>query len=280
MGGTTVAGTCCGDVAVAFEAGTSVGVLFVGAVFESQAASSTISRIARAARRKAGLVLIVVGIFQLGLFIWQLRLIQKSLADTKIAAVAAKINADAALEQAKAITLSERAYVSMSHTPSGLTQLPPPDSVYMVEMQIRNEGRTPATITDVVLDVSVLGETESLPAILNYPVNSPEAVPEIFLYADGFFYSERRFPISVDVMNDIQTCKKTLILFGYVDYIDKFGRRHRSGYARRYTPTDRKNNLLIAVKKGYNYDRERQRGEGGDWDTTIEPFHLQALSKT
>lgn len=71
------------------------------------------------------LVLIVVGIFQLGLFIWQLWLIRKSLADTKVAAQAAKINADAALEQAKAITLSERAYVRMSHTPPGLTQAPP-----------------------------------------------------------------------------------------------------------------------------------------------------------
>lgn len=213
------------------------------------------------------LVLIVVGIFQLGFFVWQLRLIQKSLADTKIAAQAAKINADAALEQAKAITLSERAYVGMSHTPPGLIQLPPPDSVYKVEMEIRNVGRTPATITDVVLDVSVLDETESLAAILKYPVNAPGLAPEIFLYADGFFFAERRFPISGDVMDDIQTHKKTLILFGYVDYIDQFGRRHRSGYARRYNPADKNGNLHIAIKKGYNYDRERQRGEGNDWDT-------------
>ena len=215
------------------------------------------------------LVLIVVGIFQLGLFIWQLRLIRKSLADTKIAAQAAKINADAALEQAKAITLSERAYVGMSHTQPGLIQLPPPDSGYKVEMEIRNVGRTPATITDVVLDVSVLDETESLAAILKYPVNAPELAPEIFLYADGFFFAERRFPISGDVMDDIQTHKKTLILFGYVDYIDQFGRRHRSGYARQYNPADNNGNLHIAIKKGYNYDRGRQRGEGNDWDTPI-----------
>lgn len=134
-------------------------------------------------------------------------------------------------------------------------------------MEIRNVGRTPATITDVVLDVSVLNENESLAAILKYPVNAPELAPENFLYADGFFFTERRFPVSSVDMDDIQTRKKTLILFGYVDYIDQFGRRHRSGYARQYNPSDKNGNLYIAIKRGYNYDRERQRGEGHDWDT-------------
>ena len=126
---------------------------------------------------KSAAVLIFVGICQLGLFAWQLRLIQNSLTDTKTAAEAAKVNAQAALEQAKAITLSERAYVGMSHTPDGLKLLDSPNSGYMVEMEIRNVGRTPTTITDVVLGISILGESETLPATLNYPVNAPELLP-------------------------------------------------------------------------------------------------------
>ncbi len=83
-----------------------------------------------------------------------------------------------------------------------------------------------------------------------------------------------------------------LCVLGYVDYIDKFGQRHRTGYGRRYEPSIDKNvphiprarwshrlmpevddevysirsNLPFVTQPGYNYNRERQRGEGNDWD--------------
>ena len=75
-------------------------------------------------------------------------------------------------------------------------------------------------------------------------------------------------------------------LLGYVDYIDKFGDRHRAGYARVYDPLEnsearytkagvldvkayaRRNNLPFVMTPGYNYDRprEKKKGEGNDWD--------------
>ncbi len=68
-----------------------------------------------------------------------------------------------------------------------------------------------------------------------------------------------------------------LFIVGFVDYRDKFGTRHRGGYARKYAiaKDDRcsydsdeaflkRNNLIIVTESGYNYDRPRRRGEGNE----------------
>jgi hypothetical protein len=77
-----------------------------------------------------------------------------------------------------------------------------------------------------------------------------------------------------------------LYAIGYVDYIDKFGERHRSGYAHVYNPSlDNFNywsedtdpttaakawaerlNLSFVTQPNYSYDRKRKKGEGKDWD--------------
>ena len=70
-----------------------------------------------------------------------------------------------------------------------------------------------------------------------------------------------------------------LWLYGYVDYIDQFGQRHRAGWARlyepdrddrQYYPSDddfaKRSNLVFVAEEGYNYDRERMPREGNDWD--------------
>jgi len=62
--------------------------------------------------------------------------------------------------------------------------------------------------------------------------------------------------------------------------VDKFGKRHRAGYARLYQPSlderriygteedfNRRSNLIfVPLQAGYNYDRPRTEGEGNDWD--------------
>src|SRR3972149_3037875 len=59
-------------------------------------------------------LLVLVALGQAGLFVWQLILIKRGAKNAETAA-------NAALEQAKAITLSERAYVHLSHkSPPGL----------------------------------------------------------------------------------------------------------------------------------------------------------------
>jgi hypothetical protein len=58
-------------------------------------------------------------------------------------------------------------------------------------------------------------------------------------------------------------------LLAYVDYIDAFNEHWRTGYARRYlhhVDQPGLDSLFVEPKKGYNYNRIRQRGEGMDWD--------------
>ena len=78
-----------------------------------------------------------------------------------------------------------------------------------------------------------------------------------------------------------------IYVIGYVDYIDRFGIRHRCGYGRRYEPAiddktspayytetgefrledyEKRSNLPFILQAGYNYDRERKKNEGKDWD--------------
>jgi hypothetical protein len=75
-----------------------------------------------------------------------------------------------------------------------------------------------------------------------------------------------------------------LYVFGYADYIDKFNCRHRCGYARVYDPSvdnfadylekgglnkeawANRNNLRFVTEPNYNYDHERKKSEGKDWN--------------
>ena len=56
-----------------------------------------------------------------------------------------------------------------------------------------------------------------------------------------------------------------LIVYGYVDYIDQFGQRHRAGFGRQYHPSATTNNMVFPDTGPFNYDCERQVGEGIDW---------------
>jgi hypothetical protein len=111
----------------------------------------------------------------------------------------------------------------------------------------------------------ILLETESLPDVLPYPV--PERAEELFLYRDDPFFFVRHFPVTDREVEDIPRGEKIFYVYGYVDYIDQFGQRHRAGYARRFKPGDssQNDNLLFVTQEGYNYDRQRQPGEGRDW---------------
>jgi len=66
--------------------------------------------------------------------------------------------------------------------------------------------------------------------------------------SSGFSYGEE--------YKAIQDGTKILYLIGYVDYSDKFGNKHRGGYARQYIY--RTSDLQFVAQEGYNYDRNQQ----------------------
>lgn len=172
--------------------------------------------------------------------------------------------AEAALEEATAVKLAERAYLKMSHSPPGLRIPTDPLSLPWVNMEVKNIGNTPARVTAVILWRMILRETDPLPVVPPYP--EPEVVDELFLYRDDPFYFTKRFAVEQGEREQIDRGDKIFYVYGYVDYIDQFGQRHRAGYARRFgiQETSTSDNLLFVTQPGYNYDRKRQPNEGRD----------------
>ena len=165
----------------------------------------------------------------------------------------------------------QRAYVKISHPPPGVGRLDDSGNIWLT-ISIKNYGQTPATVSDVVLG-----------RWLSHPANHCQECPTTrwklkgpsyahFSVTNDQFFLSRFCTISTDEMNKVKGLISDLYLVGFVDYSDQFGQRHRGGYARQYQPMFDKgrefaqqNNLTVVARDGYNYDRVRLRGEGGDW---------------
>lgn len=180
----------------------------------------------------------------------------------------AKQSADAALKTAQNMEAAERAYIKMSHTEHGLYQDQP--NMFALHLRVRNFGQTPATVTDLVLAKHLLIENQRLPASPDYSQRAEGEPPNYFLVRDDEFFTPIYFPIAEQELSAINTGTHILYVIGYVDYVDKFGHRHRAGYARRYKPIrGSSDNLKIVIQTGYNYDRQRKPGEGNDWNEPV-----------
>ena len=119
-----------------------------------------------------------------------------------------------------------------------------------------------------------------LSEVPNYYVRKRQEPTRAFLVTGEVFTRyERSLRIEPAVIPAVKDETVKLMLYGYVDYIDVFGKRHRSGYARDYSPKrdnradypydeefETRNNLVFMEQRGYNYDRLRKKGEGNDWD--------------
>jgi hypothetical protein len=175
----------------------------------------------------------------------------------------------------------QRAYVKISHPPPGVERLDDSGNIWLT-ISIKNYGQTPATVSDVVLRPLVVPRGEPLPRVPNYSMEIKWPVIRAFLVTNDEFFLSRFCTISTDEMSKVKGLISDLYLVGFVDYIDKFRQRHRGGYARQYQPmmdkgsrdpTERDfaqlNNLTVVAQDGYNYDRVRLRGEGGDWSRNI-----------
>jgi hypothetical protein len=169
----------------------------------------------------------------------------------------------------------ERAYVKLSHRSPGLT-VHHKTELFEVTNVVKNFGQTPAQITDVVICPLVLPHGERLPERPTYRRRDGGHPPQSFLVADEEFSYLRFYNLEPGQMNEVLDLAFVLYVIGYVDYIDRFGDRHRAGYGRQYAPliddraiykTDReyesRSNLVFITDAGYNYDRPP--GEGNDW---------------
>jgi hypothetical protein len=171
--------------------------------------------------------------------------------------------ADAAKVAAEHIPTVERAYVAMSHNPPGLVFQ---TNAVNVSVQIRNAGRTPANVSGVLLKLQINPGSAKLPPEPDYGGGVNLDSSSGFLVSDKHFNVQTGFVITEEQAREAQSNEARVYLYGYVDYIDVFGARHRAGYARRYLHGMPENNLIFVAERAYNYDRVRLAGEGDDWD--------------
>lgn len=198
--------------------------------------------------------------------------------ETEKAAVAAKKSANAALEAATANKLSTRAYVRISSCPPGidfLTKKLPPYIELAANLEIKNYGETPAHITDIVIQAKLSEVDKLLPCPPDYSGAKRYPCSEAFLVRGAsIFYKFFDDTMSPETITYIKEEKVILNLYGYVDYTDAFGKRHRGHFGQNYYPAYDKrenyrsddefkarNNLTFLMQSGYNYDCPRKEDE-------------------
>jgi len=195
---------------------------------------------------------------QMLMFRKQLALIGASNRTAAVAANAAEASANGSWLQAKSAMVAERAYVKLSHKEPGIERVD--EQSYVVRLEVKNWGRTPAHVTDVMIGFKKLKYGTSLPIPYPYPDAKRESFPNGFLVPNESLYVHRH----TSPHNVLDTSEQ-LWVFGHVDYVDIFDRRWRGGYARKYVGRS-DNNLMYDTEGRHNYDRERTPDEGIDWD--------------
>ena len=197
--------------------------------------------------------------------------------DMKASLQIARESADAAMRTAQHMQSADRAYIKISHAPTGLIFNDPTAQVLYgtyrtgnVTIDVSNIGKTPARITGFVKTHFILPNEIPLPPIPLYDSGAFER-PEVrtTMYATDAMTPKFKINLSTDEYTAIHAKTSRLYLLMYADYIDQFGIRHRAGYARRYAPQSTGNNLDLVTQRDYNYDRPRQKGEGDDWDEPV-----------
>ncbi len=164
-----------------------------------------------------------------------------------------------------AIRTIERAYVKMSHRRPGVVF--PDDGTCKLALEIKNFGRTPATVTRVLVRGLVLFHRHSLPAVPDYTEGAQYEVNVFLVTKDAFYYTTATGAFKEGDLAYVKNGQRKLYLYGYVEYTDAFGERHRAGYAKVYDHTrdvrapgvsdkkfKKRTNLVFVAQEGYNYD--------------------------
>jgi hypothetical protein len=91
----------------------------------------------------------------------------------------------------------ERAYVKLSHPPPGIEPELKTD-LFRLTISVKNFGRTPARVTDVVLSLLVLPSNQSLPEQPVYTRRDGGQSQKAFLVANDEFFYFRYYQVEAD----------------------------------------------------------------------------------
>ena len=177
-----------------------------------------------------------------------------------------KIAGDSEKAATNSISLTratERAYIKMSHAPPGFEFIP--GGKVKITSEVKNWGSTPGSVTYWSLWLRARKAGTPIPEDPEYGTTPDESVPRAFLVTKESVHLVNELPVGQGWIDAIQSGANEALVVGYVDYRDQFGGRYRGGYARYFVPAMKRNNLHVVTKRGYNYDRKREKGEGDDW---------------
>ncbi len=158
----------------------------------------------------------------------------------------------------------QRAYVGLSPAPPGLdfSEHAPPglaleldvaDRGFTVTLIVKNHGATPAEVLGISLTVWV--SDRPLPEKPQYTGPPVGDDSQFFLMAGEQYNNVWPLSFTKEQLEGVRGGHKVWLI-GYVDYRDKFSRKHRGGFARRYHPRRIGNNLDVELKADYNYDTQ------------------------
>jgi hypothetical protein len=170
------------------------------------------------------MLLAMVALGQIGLFLWQLRLIRESLDDAKIAAEAAREGARAARDSADTAKLSmiagDRAYVHQDGF-RWISHLVPSTNKYFWRLHPRwvNSGNTPTRALNVYIKYELL-DTE-LPDDYSFSVD-PNVTAALTGISPKGIIESAYYDISGDDLRAVMDRTKYLYVWGIARYRDVF----------------------------------------------------------
>ena len=184
----------------------------------------------------------VTAMVQVALFVWQLSLLRRTTKDAGIAA-------NAALETARSITASERAYVFAKVEDCTLNPTHERTAESVIAMHFINHGKTPAII------VTSMGKATLLNAVPNEIVSitpSPDQWPQgLVIAADKWARMEIKCRLSHPEFEEVRDGRKTLYCFGWIKYKDMFNGNRETGYCWNLNPGSMKFEFTYSSQLNY-----------------------------
>ena len=165
-------------------------------------------------------LLVIVGIAQWFLFLWQLRLIRKSLDVAELTANAAKQSSNAMVAVELPIFVYEK--TDMENRP------------FKFSIAFGNHGRTPAIIMG---DCLVFTTEAALPPVPRYPMGSLVKLDRARVVEKGHEYLiERHSTLSAEEWERVLRRESILRVYGYIDYLDFLKIERRDGFRLAFDP--------------------------------------------
>jgi hypothetical protein len=155
---------------------------------------------------------------------------------------------------------TDRAYVRINSNPPGV-RFSDKEPIACT-FTIKNYGETPAHITDIFMKAEVTPQRTLLPYPPDFSGTTKYPCSAAFLVrGDSLSYNPDLGSLTAEQFQSIKIGTHTVSLYGYVDYIDAFGQRHRGQFGQNYyAPNDNKgdgmSNLTFLMQKGYNDDKK------------------------